>query len=136
MRSYSLPAMLAAATLAVGCAGGGYGTVTATTYSPDLVYVSPGVSVIADYNEPVFYSDNYYWRYDNNGWYRSSYYDRGWTYARPPVAVMQIQSPYAYRHYRPNNQVVGRGYVRGGGYYRNDGYRGRVNRGTIRDHRR
>ncbi len=34
--------------------------------SPSMEYVSPGVQVIADYDYPVFYSDGYYWRYDNN----------------------------------------------------------------------
>jgi hypothetical protein len=160
MRSFTLPAMLAAAALAVGCAGGGYYSEVGYS-SPDLVYVSPGVSVVADYDEPVFYSDNYYWRYNNNNWYRSNYYDRGWSYARPPIAVGRIQSPYAYRHYRgPDAQVVRRGYYGGynrqpvrrdyrGGIYRNDGYRGgtyrndgyrgdrsRGNRTVIRDHRR
>jgi len=137
MSRFTLPAILAAAALAVGCTGTirSRGTVTASTYAPDLVYVSPGVSVIADYDEPVFYSDNYYWRADNYGrWYRSSYYDRGWSYASPPRAVLSIRSPQSYRHYRPSGYTVRRDTNRGR-YDR--GNRGdRRSRPVIRDHRR
>ena len=115
-----LPALLTAATLAAGCyATGGYG-VTATAYTPDFVEISPGVSVAVDYDVPIFYSNNYYWRNDGYRWYRSSYYDRGWVYANPPVAVGRIRSPGVYRHYRPQGYVA----------------RGQRDRGPVqRDHR-
>lgn len=87
---------------------GGCAATVATGPAPDLVYVSPGVQVIADYNEPIFYSDGFYWRYYGGTWYRSSYYTGGWVYARPPVAVLRIDRPYAYAHYRPYG-YVGRG---------------------------
>src|SRR6266498_3193579 len=93
--------LLAAALFGAGC----YATVATDAYGPDLVTVSPGVQVIADYDEPIFYSDGFYWRYYGNTWYRSSYYTGGWVYARPPVAVMRIDRPYAYRHYRPSGWV-------------------------------
>jgi len=96
MRSTILAAMLAA-TLAAGCAA----TVSGDAYGPDLVTVSPGVQVIADYDEPIFYSDGFYWRYYGGVWYRSTYYTGGWVYARPPVAVLRVDRPYAYVHYRP-----------------------------------
>lgn len=74
---------------------------------PDLVEVSPGVQVVADYDEPVFYTDGFYWRFYNNGWYRSNNYATGWSYyERPPVAVVRIDRPYAYAHYRPQGYVV------------------------------
>jgi hypothetical protein len=98
MRSTTiLKAMLLAATLAAGCAA----TVSGDAYGPDLVTVSPGVQVIADYDEPIFYSDGFYWRYYGGTWYRSSYYTGGWVYARPPVAILRVDRPYAYVHYRP-----------------------------------
>lgn len=75
--------------------------------SVDMVEVSPGVQVVADYDEPVFYSDGFYWRYYNNIWYRSGSYYSGWTYYdNPPVAVLRIDRPYAYAHYRPAGYVV------------------------------
>jgi hypothetical protein len=96
MRSI-VAAFVMAAALAAGCAA----TVAADGYGPELVTVSPGVQVIADYDEPIFYSDGLYWRYYGGVWYRSSYYTGGWVYATPPVAVLRINQPYAYRHYRP-----------------------------------
>jgi hypothetical protein len=75
--------------------------------TPDLVEVSPGVQVVADYDEPVFFTDGFYWRFYNNGWYRSNNYATGWyAYERPPVAVLRIDRPYAYAHYRPQGYVV------------------------------
>lgn len=118
MRRIILGVLVMSAALAGGCAGsgtvyyGGGGTLTATTVAPDLVYVSPGVQVVADYDYPVFYADNFYWRYDNGGWYRSSWYTGGWAYATPPRAVLGIDRPYAYRRYRPSGYVARGGYVR------------------------
>lgn len=136
MSRFTLPAILVVAALAAGCTGTyrSTGYVSATAYSPDLAYVGPGVSVVANYDEPVFYSDNYYWRYDNYGrWYRSTYYNGGWIDGTPPRAVLSIRSPYQYRHYRPQGYTVRRGYDhRDGRYYD----RGRVyDRRVIRDHR-
>jgi len=91
-----------------GCAVRGTAGVAYTEPAPSLVYVSPGVSVIEDYDQPVFYSDNYYWRYDSGNWYRSRNYRGGWQVdARVPVAVRRIERPHAYVHYRGN--VVRRG---------------------------
>src|SRR5688572_12255240 len=94
--------------LAGGCGGGsasyvsGDGTVSVTASTPDLVYAAPGVSVIADYDEPIFYSGGYYWWNYNGGWYRSTSYTGGWVYASPPTAVISIREPYRYRRYRPS----------------------------------
>jgi hypothetical protein len=75
--------------------------------TPDLVTVSPGVQVVADYDEPVFYTDGFYWRYYDGGWYRSNNYATGWFYVdRPPVTVLRIDRPHRYVHYRPNGYVV------------------------------
>ncbi len=133
----TLASVAVAAALATGCYGttsGSVGYSSGYYAEPDLAYVGPGVSVIADYNEPIFYSDGYYWRNYNNSWYRSGYYTGGWVSAAAPYAVVSIRTPGAYVRYRPN------GYVRGGGYY---GPRGYSNRGggyrnngpIVRDHR-
>jgi hypothetical protein len=121
---------LGSSALVAGCVGSGRaGYAVSASYSqPDLAYVSPGVYVVADYNEPVFYTDNSYWRFHNGYWYRSNYYDRGFTYyQRPPRAVLSIDRPYAYVRYRPQHgdryQATRQGGVRvrdhrHGGYYR------------------
>ena len=76
--------------------------VSGTAYyaSPDLVYVSPGVQVVADYDYPVFYADNVYWRYEGGIWYRSRWHDRGWIHAGyVPNGVARIDHPWGYAHY-------------------------------------
>src|SRR5580765_4401630 len=87
MHRITLPTVMTAAVLLAGCAGTvGYEASVSSDgyYGPDLVYVAPGVQVIADYNEPIFYSDSFYWRFDGGTWYRSRSYTGGWVYATPP----------------------------------------------------
>lgn len=126
MRRLTLAGIVTAAALAAtGCAGRATyasGGVYATASTPDLVAVGDGVYVIRDYDEPIFYADNYYWRYYGNTWYRSPYYNRGWVYARPPSVIARIDSPYRYRNYR-GGQIS----RRDRGYYREQPrtYRGR-----------
>ena len=95
-----------------------------------MVYVGDGVQVIADYDYPVFYSDNYYWRYDNGLWYQSSGYNGGWVVTYDvPVRVRSIDRPYSYVHYRGE----GNANWNGGAY--NRGYNGGYNAPVVRDHR-
>lgn len=71
--------------------------------TPDLVYAAPGVEVIANYDEPIFFVDGAYWWWYSGAWYRSAYYTGGWTYvATPPRALLTIPNRVAYRHYRPH----------------------------------
>ncbi|MGZ5968848.1 MAG: hypothetical protein ACXWP4_14345, partial [Polyangiales bacterium] len=71
---------------------------------PTLVLVEPDVWVIRDADEPVYYVDNYYWRYNYGAsvWYRSPSYAGGWAYvdrhAVPPRIVSRDHSHYV--HYR------------------------------------
>jgi len=117
-----LPCLLAAA-LASGCAGSYDYDYGYTSYysTPDLAYVGNGVYAVTDWNEPVFYADDYYWRYNSGLWYRSPFYYGDWQYyAHPPRAVLQIDRPYNYVRYRP--------YPRGDYRYRSDyRYRGHDN---------
>jgi hypothetical protein len=67
---------------------------------PSLVYVSPGVQVVADFDYPVFLTDGLYWRYDGGVWYRSRTYTGGWSVTTSvPVAVRRIDRPSRYVHY-------------------------------------
>jgi len=97
--------------LATGCAGTYGATVTDDGYGPDLVYAAPGVQVIADYDEPIFYSDGLYWRYYGGTWYRSPYYTSGWVVAAPPPAIRRIDRPHAFVHYRPQGWVARQRYA-------------------------
>lgn len=87
--------------LAGGCAGTGQLTVTGETTMPDLVVIRPGVQVIADSDEAIFYNDNYYWRNAGGFWYRSPSYRSGWVRVTvAPPAIRTIDRPTAYVHYR------------------------------------
>jgi hypothetical protein len=111
MHRITLPTVITAAVLVTGCAAPVAYTATVSSdgyYGPDLVYVAPGVQVIADYNEPIFYSDNFYWRFDGVTWYRSGSYTGGWVYATPARPLLQIDQPRAYVHYRPRGWVARR----------------------------
>jgi hypothetical protein len=83
-----------------GCAGRGQFTYAAEVTPPDLVVISPGVQVIADQDEPIFYSSNLYWRYQGGTWYRSQYHTHGWARVDvAPVEIRAIARPAAYVHY-------------------------------------
>lgn len=100
------------ALLVAACTGSvGYTVSTPVAYGPDLVYVAPGVQVIADYDVPVFFVDGFYWRWYGGGWYRSSYHTGGWVYASPPPALLRVPAPHTYVHYRPHGWVPRRNVV-------------------------
>ena len=98
--------------------GGGGGYYAA---GPSMYYYSPGVSVVAYTDDPVFYSDGMYWRYYGDTWYSSPYYNTGWVVNyNVPYGVRGIREPRSYAHFTP-----GAGWTRvsaGGGY--NGGYNG------------
>ncbi len=117
MQRILLP-VVAALGLAAGCytqgdVGVGYSYGYAAP-APSMYVVSPGVSVVAYSDDPVFYSDNYYWRYDSGLWYRSNYYGGGWVvWNDVPYGVRTIDRPYRYARYQPNPRFSSQGY-RGG----------------------
>jgi hypothetical protein len=81
---------------------------TGAAQTPDLVYVEPGVQVVTDWDQPVFYSKGHYWRYDRGDWFRSDYYDAEWTpWAKPPHEITRIERPYRYVRYRPHGKAIG-----------------------------
>ncbi len=101
MRRYILPALVSSI-LTAACAGEYGVTYSPDVYGPDLVEIQPGVQVIADWNEPIFFVDGLYWRYYGDSWYRSTYYTGGWAYAPPPPVLLHVDRPYHYAHYRPH----------------------------------
>lgn len=112
MRRLLMALAIGSGALVAGCGTHGRATyaVSAGYAQPELAYVSPGVYVVADYNQPVFYADNSYWRYNNGRWFASNYYDRGWRSMRyTPRALMSIQRPSAYVGYRPSTRYIVRG---------------------------
>ena len=101
MRTIVLTLVLAVAS----CGGVVRGTVGVST--PDLVYVAPGVNVVANYDQSIFFADGFYWWYLDGLWYRSTYYTGGWAYvASPPPVIVRIGDPVRYRYYRPSGYVI------------------------------
>src|SRR4051812_37100655 len=87
--------------LIAGCASSGTNGYDIGYNAPELVYIEPGVQVIANYGVPVFYASDYYWRYDAGTWYRSTDWRRDWIRVHaPPVAVARVEHPATYAHYR------------------------------------
>lgn len=68
---------------------------------PPLVVVTPGVQIVPEYDEEVYFVNDYYWVRRDEVWYRTRRYDGGW---RPvqvvyvPAALVRIP-PGRYRHY-------------------------------------
>lgn len=101
MRRLLIPVLFA---LAPACMGEAQisSTGPSGSASVDMVEVNSGVYAVTNYDEPVFFADNYYWRLYGNEWYRSNWYTGGWARATPPVAVLRVDRPTRYVHYRPH----------------------------------
>src|SRR3569623_1019323 len=100
--------LFAAVLTAIGCTGGAqvHTTAEADYVAPQLVEVEPGVQVVADYDEPVFYSDGMYWRSEGGIWYSSRYHNHAWVrVASPPVAGAHVEHPESYVHYHGHAEV-------------------------------
>nr|HEX4313537.1 hypothetical protein [Kofleriaceae bacterium] len=107
MLTKPLHAILAGALALGGCYAEAETPGAEVTYAgpanPELVDAGDGVQVIADYNEPIFFADGFYWHSSGGHWYRSHDYRRGWVEARGgvPGHVARIDHPERFRHYRP-----------------------------------
>jgi hypothetical protein len=82
------------------------------SYGHELVTIAPGVQVIANYEESIFYVDGAYWRYMDGQWYRSPLYTGGWIYVPPPTRLLRIKQPDAYAHHRPAARPTHQGRAR------------------------
>lgn len=72
------------------------------TAPPPMVVVQPGVQVVENYDEEVFFSDNYYWARRDGRWFRTRSHQGGWVVVEPryvPRAIV-VLPPGRYRHYR------------------------------------
>ena len=71
--------------------------------APPMVEVQPGVMVVHDYDEEVFFVDGRYWMRGNDGrWYRANDYRGGWIAAEPRVVPAPIarMPPGRYKHHK------------------------------------
>ncbi len=70
---------------------------------PQLVVVQPGIRVVPDIEEEIFFVDGFYWVRRDGGWYHSRNYRGGWAFAQPrfvPPGLARIP-PGQYRKWHP-----------------------------------
>ena len=70
--------------------------------APVLVEVSPGVQVVPDYDQEVFFVRGWYWHRSGPNWYRTRDHRGGWAVVHRrevPRGLVHIP-PGRYRHYR------------------------------------
>jgi hypothetical protein len=53
------------------------------TAPPPLVEVRPGVQVVQDYDQEVYYTGGWYWVRHGKHWYRTQDYRGGWVMVEP-----------------------------------------------------
>ena len=79
---------------------------------PRLVVVEPGIQVVEDNDDEVFFVDSWYWHRRGNRWYRTNRHDGGWVVVEERLVPPRIVTfaPGHYRRWRghknPNGTVV------------------------------
>ncbi len=70
---------------------------------PPMVVVQPGVQVVPDQNEEVFFHNGWYWVRRDDGWYRSRSHRHGWMVVREDRVPRRLVAlpPGQYRHWHP-----------------------------------
>jgi hypothetical protein len=80
---------------------------------PPLVVVSPGVYVVEDYDQEVFFVSGWYWCRSGNVWYRTRDYHGGWATAPGRYVPRRLahMPPGHYKNFRagPGHPVWHRG---------------------------
>jgi hypothetical protein len=97
-------AFLLSASLAA-CAGEAAVHYSGDSSTPEMVALEtdPSVMVVANADEPIFYTENTYYLYRNDHWYRSPSHRGDWKRVdSPPDHVRRIEQPRTYVHYRHN----------------------------------
>ncbi|MFL5261812.1 MAG: hypothetical protein ACJ79R_15010 [Anaeromyxobacteraceae bacterium] len=70
--------------------------------APPLVVVQPGVQVVENYDEEVFFTNGWYWCRRDTGWYRSRTPRAAFAHVEPryvPRAIYRLP-PGQYKHWR------------------------------------
>lgn len=73
---------------------------------PPLVVVQPGVEVVSDLDDEVYFVDSWYWVRRGSSWYRTLDYRGRWAWvapARVPVALVRLP-PGQYRRFHPEEE--------------------------------
>ena len=74
---------------------------------PPLVVVQPGVQVVPEMQEEVFFHDGYYWVRRDGRWYRSADHRHGWMIVPPqrvPPPIVALP-PGRYRNWKAEKEA-------------------------------
>ncbi len=74
---------------------------------PRMVVVSPGVQVVPEVNEEVFFHDGWYWVRRDTAWYRSRDHRGGWVLVPPrgiPPRLVALPPPGHYRNWKAEKE--------------------------------
>jgi hypothetical protein len=69
---------------------------------PPMVVVQPGVSVVTDLDQEIFYSDGYYWARQDDLWFRSRTHRGGWSgvqRSEVPQVIISFTPGFYVRHH-------------------------------------
>jgi hypothetical protein len=58
--------------------------------APPLVLVTPGIQVVEDHDDEIFYVDGWYWMWWNDRWYRSRDHLGGWVFVERRVVPAHL----------------------------------------------
>jgi hypothetical protein len=77
-------------------------TITLPPVLPHLVVVEPGVQVVEDLDDEVFFVDGWYWARRGNLWYRARDHRQAWFYVQTRYVPRGLQRipPGQYRRFR------------------------------------
>ena len=83
--------------------------------APPVVEVQPGVMVVRDYDEEVFFVDGRYWmRWGDGRWYRANDHRGGWVVVEPrvvPTPIVRLP-PGQYNTTGPGKFTLPTGWIR------------------------
>lgn len=60
---------------------------------PVLVVVQPGVQVVEDYDDEVFFVDGWYWCRRDDRWFRTKTHRGGWVFVERGVPMSLVKLP-------------------------------------------
>ena len=84
---------------------------------PALAVIRPGVQVVVDHNDKIFYVGHRYWVRRDHAWYSAGHYADNFAFVSSrhvPHALTRLP-PGQYRHYAPGARHGNRGVSHGGG---------------------
>jgi hypothetical protein len=83
--------------------------------APPLVVVQPGVQVVEDFDDEVFFVDSWYWCRRDGRWFRTRSHRGGWVVVEDravPVTLVKLP-PGQYRRWKPVKVKVEHGHGNG-----------------------